>query len=82
LSNSFYIIGIIVALLYQAYLHLSWDDFVWLYFLCACFLPLCLGAIEHSLKEWGLRYTLARVILGLSIMASIWFFAVFVIGLF
>lgn len=75
----FLISGITVAFLYQAYLHLSWDDFVWLFFLCAVFLPLYLVMIEHSSKEWGLRYTLAKVILGLSMMASIWFF---VIGLF
>ena len=78
----FLISGITVVLIYQAYLHLSWDDFVWLFFLCAVFLPLLIGMIEYSLKEEGLRYTLTRVILGLSIMASIWFFAVFVIGFF
>jgi hypothetical protein len=78
----FLILGIIASLLYQAYLHFGWDDFVWLYFLCAVFLPFSIGMIEHSLKEEGLRYTLTRIILGLSIMASIWFFVVFIIGLF
>lgn len=74
-------VSLTAFLLFLAYKNLSFDWFVGLWFGANWLLVYCFDRIEDAIGEPNIGYLFARVILGISLVASIWFFAVFVIGL-
>lgn len=70
-----------IFLMLLAYKNLSFDWFVALWFGANWLLVFFLDRIEDAIGDNNIGYMFARVILGISLIASIWFFAVFIIGL-